>query len=140
MRWASASPRLDLVLFGGGLEEASRSFTAAEGRAPAPARYAYEPWISVLNEGEGEAAPYGAQFEGGPRVRADVEETARMAEKLGLPIGVIGMEGWHKVPDVEELNADLRSRGLRLAGYWSPFVNENAPVYEEAVREGCLLP
>jgi len=139
VRWGVASPRLRLSLAGGGLESASRSFTAVDGRAPAPPRYVYEPWIDVLNEGEGEAAPNGARFDGGPRVRRDVEEIVEMRRKLDLPIGVIGVEGWHKVPGKETFFPSLRRQGLRLAAYWNPFTAPGTPAYDEALAKGLFI-
>ena len=140
IRWGIARPDFSLTLAGpGDIEAATRAFTADSGRAPAPPRFAYEPWISVLNQGEGEAAPYGAGFSGGERVRDDVEEIVAMAEKHDLPIGVIGMEGWHAVPDIEDFAASLRAKGYRLQAYWSPFINQDAPVYDDAVENGYLV-
>ncbi len=140
IRWGIARPDFSLTLTGPGtLEAASRAFTADSGRAPAPPRFAYKPWISVLNQGEGEAAPYGAGFSGGERVRADVEEIVAMARKHDLPIGVIGMEGWHAVPWIKQFARRLRAKGYRLQAYWSPFINKNAPVYQEAVDNGYLV-
>jgi sulfoquinovosidase len=140
VRWGIARPGFSLTLAApGDMERASQAFTADNGRGPAPPRFAYEPWISVLNEGEGEAAPYGAGFDGGARVRADVEEIIANAEAHDLPIGVIGMEGWHTMPDIAGFAADLRARGYRLQAYWSPFINEQAPVFAEARDNGYLV-
>jgi hypothetical protein len=72
VRWAVAAPTLDLRLAGGGLEESSATYTADVGRAPAPPAWVYEPWVDVINEGEGEAAPNGGGFSGGQRVRDDL--------------------------------------------------------------------
>ena len=139
VRWGVASPRLTLFLAGGGLERAARSYTALVGRAPAPPRYAYKPWIDVINEGEGEAAPNGARFEGGQRVKGDIEEIVRKSRELGVPIGVIGVEGWHKVPDAERFFPALRRRGFHLSAYWNPFTAPNSEAYEEALREGLFI-
>lgn len=139
VRWGIAAPSFRLHLAGGGLEAASRAFTADQGRAPAPPRWAYEPWVSILNEGEGEAAPYGAGFAGGARVRADVEEVVAKAAEHDLPIGVIGMEGWHTIPDVEAFTDRLRGDGFHLSAYWSPFVNPDAEVFAEARDHGYLV-
>lgn len=139
VRWGIARPGFRLCLAGGGLEEASKAFTADNGRAPPPPRYAYEPWISVINEGEGEAAPYGAGFDGGARVKEDVEEIVAMTQRHDLPIGVIGMEGWQAVPGIAEFARELREKGYRLQAYWSPFINSAASVFDEARDNGYLV-
>ncbi len=139
IRWGVASPRLRLSLAGGGLERAAQSFSAVNGRAEAPPRYVYEPWIDILNEGEGEAAPNGARFDGGPRVKSDVEEVVRMKEELDLPIGVIGVEGWHKVPGKETFFPALRRQGFHLAAYWNPFTAPNSEAYGEALAKGLFI-
>ncbi|CAA9486471.1 MAG: GH31 [uncultured Solirubrobacterales bacterium] len=139
LRWGVKGPRLTLSLAGGGLEGSSRSYTADAGRAPAPPRYTYEPWIDVINEGEGEAAPNGAGFTGGERVREDVEEIARRARTDDLPIGTIGVEGWHAVPGREELFPGLRRRGFHLSAYWNPFHSPGNAAYEEAKRRDIFI-
>ena len=139
VRWAVADPHLDLSLAGGGLGEASRAFTASQGRAPAPPSWVYLPWFDVINEGEGEAAPNGAGFSGGARVRADARRIARLAEQTDVPIGVIGMEGWQAVPGIGSLTADLRRRGFHLSAYWNPFVAEGTRAYDETSRRGLLV-
>ena len=139
IRWGIAAPRLTLSLAAGGLEAASRAYTAAQGRAPAPPRFVYEPWIDVINEGEGEAAPNGSGFSGGERVRRELTDIAAAARREGIPLGVLGVEGWHRVPDGERFFAGLRRDGLRLAAYWNPFTTPGTPAYEEAVREGVLV-
>lgn len=53
IRWAVKAPHLTLSLAGGGIERSGRSYTAEVRRAPAPPRYVFEPWIDVINEGEG---------------------------------------------------------------------------------------
>lgn len=139
VRWGVATSGLRLFLAGGGLERASQSFSAVNGRAPAPPRYVYEPWIDILNEGEGEAAPNGARFDGGARVKADVEEVVRMRDELDLPIGVIGVEGWHKVPGKETFFPALRERGFHLSAYWNPFTAPNSEAYGEALAKGLFI-
>lgn len=144
VRWGVASPELRLTLAGGGVEDASRAFTADVGRAPAPPRWAFEPWIDVLNEGEGEAAPNGARFDGGPRVQRDLEEIARRARELDVPIGVLGVEGWHKVADGEgpqarAFFASLRRQGFRLSAYWNPFVAPQGRGHASAVQRDLLV-
>lgn len=139
VRWGVATSGLRLSLAGGGLERASQSFTAVAGRAPAPPRYVYEPWVDILNEGEGEAAPNGARFDGGPRVKADVQEVVRMKRELDLPIGTIGVEGWHKVPGKETFFPALRKQGFHLAAYWNPFTAPNSEAYGEALAKGLFI-
>jgi sulfoquinovosidase len=139
VRWGVASPTLTLTLAGGGLERAARSFSAVNGRAPAPPRYVYEPWIDIINEGEGEAAPNGSGFAGGARVKADLEEVVRMSRRLGIPIGVLGMEGWHQIPDGPAFFARLRRQGFRLSGYWNPFTAPSSPAHAEALAKGYFI-
>ena len=134
IRWGVHSPDLTLSLAGGGIERSVRSYSAAVGRAPAPPRYAYEPWIDVINEGEGEAAPNGQGFTGGARVKADLERIVRMARKHRIPIGTLGIEGWQSVPGKERFFARLRKRGYHLSGYWNMFTSPGTPAYEEAKR------
>lgn len=139
IRWGVASPNLTFSLAGGGIEESSRSYTADSGRAPAPPRYVFEPWIDVINEGEGEAAPNGQGFTGGQRVKADVAEIARRAREDDLPIGVIGVEGWQAVPDKETFFPALRRDGYRLAAYWNPFHSPGNAAYDQALSRGLFV-
>lgn len=139
VRWGVAAPRLVLSLAGGGLEESSRAYTADVGRAPSPPRYVYEPWIDVINEGEGEAAPNGQGFTGGKRVRRDVEEIVRHAREDDLPIGVIGVEGWQSVPGKETFFPALRREGFRLSAYWNPFHSSGNAAYEEALARDLFV-
>ncbi len=144
VRWGVASPTLNLRLAGGGLERASQAFTAQAGRAPAPPRWVYEPWIDVLNEGEGEAAPNGAGFAGGPRVKADVDAIVAKLKELDIPVGVLGVEGWHKVLDEEGPQAkayfrSLRERGFHLSAYWNPFTAAAGRGFAEARDSGLFI-
>ena len=139
VRWGVAAPELTLHLAGGGLEPAARAYSAAVGRAPAPPRYVYEPWIDVINEGEGEAAPNGAGFVGGQRVKADIEDVVRRSRELDVPIGTIGVEGWHTVPDRERFFPALRAQGFHLSAYWNPFTAPSSEAYGEALRKGYFI-
>lgn len=139
LRWGVASPTSALSLAGGGLEQAARSYTADAGRAPAPPRYVFEPWLDVINEGEGEAAPNGQGFTGGARVAADIAEIVRRVREDGLPIGVIGVEGWQAVPGKETLFPALRRDGFRLAAYWNPFHSPGNAAYDEALARGLFV-
>lgn len=99
IRWQLVdSDELTLLFADGGIEAASRAYTAFWGRAPAPPRAMYQPWLDSINEGEGEAAPNGPGFFGGERVRCDVLRFMAKAERYNIPFGVIGMEGWQVVP------------------------------------------
>lgn len=80
------------------IEAASRAYTANRGRAPAPTTVAYEPWIDTLNQGEGEAAPNGQGFWGGQRARCEVQGFIDKSQFYDLPFGLIGIEGWHVLP------------------------------------------
>jgi len=153
IRWGVKSPGVTLSLAGGGLEPAAKSYTAAVGRAPAPPRYVYEPWIDVINQGDSEesggddgdaggqseAAPNGAGFNDGARVRRDLEDLARQARELDLPIGTLGVEGWHNVPGGEELFESLREQGFHLSAYWNPFHAEGQPATEDARKRGIFI-
>jgi alpha-glucosidase len=139
VRWGVAAPRLTLSLAGGGLERSAAAHTADVGRAPAPPAWVYEPWVDVINEGEGEAAPNGGGFTGGERVRADVEEVARRSRELEIPLGVIGVEGWQVVPGKEELFPALRAQGYRLSAYWNPFHSPGNPAYDEAAARELFI-
>jgi alpha-glucosidase len=139
VRWGVAAPRLVLSLAGGGLEPSAAAHTADVGRAPAPPAWVYEPWVDVINEGEGEAAPNGGGFSGGERVRSDVEEVVRRSRELDLPLGVVGVEGWHVVPGGEELFPALRAQGLRLSAYWNPFHSPGNPQYDEAAQRDLFI-
>ena len=132
IRWGTAEPVIDVAFAAGGIEAASRAYTADVGRAPAPPRFVYEPWIDVINEGEGEAAPNGHGFAGGERVKADLSEIVEKSRGLDLPIGVVGIEGWHTL-DAPFLKG-LRDGGLHVAGYWNPFTAPGTPAHEEATR------
>jgi hypothetical protein len=139
VRWGVASPELTLFLAAGGLERASRSYTAVAGRAPAPPRYVYEPWIDVINEGEGEAAPNGAGFAGAARVMRDIGDIVEMKRRHGLPIGVIGVEGWHTIPDAGRFFGGLRAQGFHLAAYWNPFTAPGTAAYREALARDLFI-
>jgi alpha-glucosidase (family GH31 glycosyl hydrolase) len=139
LRWGVKSPRLTLSLAGGGIEQSSKSYTAEVGRAPAPPRYVYEPWVDVINEGEGEAAPNGQGFSGGARVRSDLEEIVRKARELDLPIGTLGVEGWQSVPGGEQLFRSLRDEGFHLSAYWNPFHSPGNAAYDEALARDIFI-
>lgn len=99
LRWAIVdSDEITLVLAGGGIENASRSYTAYWGRAPAPGSAAYFPWIDTLNQGEGEAAPNGQGFWGGQRARCEIETFIAKAAQYDLPLRLVGVEGWQVIP------------------------------------------
>ena len=138
LRLGVAAPRLVLHVAGGGLERASGAFTADTGRAPAPPPWVYEPWVDRLNSGEGEAAPCGGGFTGGASVQEDVLGFAQEAESRDLPLGVIGVEGWHAVPDPSVFRL-LRERGYRLAGYWNPFHSPGNACHAEAAARDLFI-
>ncbi|MGI8727298.1 MAG: TIM-barrel domain-containing protein, partial [Solirubrobacterales bacterium] len=106
---------------------------------PAPPRYAFEPWIDVINEGEGEAAPNGQGFSGGERVREDLEMIARKARETNTPIGTLGVEGWQDVPGGPELFDQLRDEGYHLSAYWNMFTSEGTEAYEEAKAKDIFV-
>ena len=139
LRWAVAAPRLVLSLAGGGLVESALAHTADVGRAPAPPAWVYEPWVDVINEGEGEAAPNGGGFSGGARVKADLEAIVAQSRAKDLPVGVLGAEGWHVVPEGPAFFARLREQGYRLSAYWNPFHSPGNPQYDEAARRDLFI-
>ncbi len=144
VRWGVAEPTLELTLAGGGVEQASKAYTASVGRAPAPPKWVYAPWIDVLNEGEGEAAPNGAGFTGGTRVKADLDAIVAKLEELDIPVGTLGVEGWHKVldeegPKAKAYYAGLRKRGFHLSAYWNPFTSPAGKGYAEALERGLFI-
>ena len=139
VRWGVGEPDLSLTLAGGGLSRAARAVAGHQGRSPAPPRWAYRPWIDVINEGEGEAAPNGSGFAGGARVAADLREIAAMRRKLRLPIGVLGVEGWHAVPDARRLFGSLRRQGLHLSAYWNPYLAPGGPADLEARARDAVV-
>lgn len=139
VRWAVAAPTLDLRLAGGGLERSAGAHTADVGRAPAPPAWVYEPWVDVINEGEGEAAPNGGGFSGGQRVRDDLLAIVEQSRAKGLPVGVLGVEGWQSVPDGPALFTDLRRRGYRLSAYWNPFHSPGNPQYDDAAARDLFI-
>jgi alpha-glucosidase len=139
VRWAVAAPSLDLRIAGGGLEPSAVAHTADAGRVPAPPAWVYEPWIDVINEGEGEAAPNGGGFSGGQRVRDDLLTIVEQSRAKEIPVGVLGVEGWHVVPDGPALFASLRAQGYRLSAYWNPFHSPGNAAYEEAARRDLFI-
>jgi alpha-glucosidase len=139
LRWGVAAPRLVLSLAGGGLEASAVAHTADVGRAPAPPAWVYEPWVDAINEGEGEAAPNGGGFTGGARVRDDLLAIVEQSRAKGLPVGVLGVEGWQVVPDGPELFARLRREGYRLSAYWNPFHSPGNDAYDEAARRDLFI-
>jgi alpha-glucosidase len=139
LRWGVAAPRLVLSLAGGGLEASALAHTADVGRAPAPPSWVYEPWVDVINEGEGEAAPNGGGFTGGARVRADLEAIVAQSRVKDLPVGVLGVEGWHVVPDGPELFSRLRRDGYRLSAYWNPFHSPGNPTFDDAADRDLFV-
>lgn len=140
LRWGVASPRLTLCLAGGGLEAASAAFTASCGRAPTPPSYVFRPWMDVINQqNEGDASPNGGGFTGGAAVRARVEEVVARSAAAGIPLGVVGVEGWQAVPGMAGLAATLRARGLHLSAYWNAFVSPSSAAYPEALARDVLV-
>lgn len=101
IRWQIVeADRFELVLANGGIEAVTRTYTDYWGRAPAPPRAMYAPWIDTLNQGEGEAAPNGQGFWGGQRARCEIEDFIAKAQPdaYDIPFGVIGVEGWQTLP------------------------------------------
>jgi alpha-glucosidase len=139
LRWGVAAPRLVLSLAGGGLERSAIAHTADVGRAPAPPAWVYEPWVDVINEGEGEAAPNGGGFTGGARVREDIEAVVAQSRAKGIPLGVLGVEGWQVVPEGPALFDRLRREGYRLSAYWNPFHSPGNPAYDEAADRDLFI-
>ena len=140
IRWGVASDHLTLSLAGGGIERSVRSYTAVAGRAPAPPRYVYEPWLDRINEnGEGEAAPNGGGFTGGAAVEADLKHFSDLIRRLDLPIRTLGVEGWQAVPDAQTLFPGLRRAGFDLVAYWNPFLAPGKPATDEALALGIVV-
>lgn len=132
VRWGVAASTLELHLAAGGLVESAIAHTSDVGRAPAPPSWVYGPWVDVLNEAEGEAAPNGGGFTGGQRVRDELDAIIKGHEEAGIPVSVLGVEGWHEVPDGPAYFAELRGRGYRLSAYWNPFHSPGNAGYDEA--------
>jgi alpha-glucosidase len=139
LRWGVASPHLRLRLAAGGFQRSLQAHVNAVGRAPAPPAWIYRPWVDVINEGEGEAAPDGGGFTGGARVKADLERITQEAKAKGLPLGVLGVEGWQSVPDGPRFFAQLRRQGYHLSAYWNPFMSPGNAAYDEALAKGLLI-
>lgn len=140
VRWGTAGRDLQLFVAGGGLEAASAAYTALAGRGPLPPTWAYLPWMDVINQqGEGDAAPYGGGFNGGAAVAQRVQDVVDKSAANGIPLGVVGMEGWQAVPGVGDLVASLRQRGLHCSAYWNPFISPSSSVYNEAAAAGYLV-
>lgn len=139
LRWGVASPRLDVAVAGGGLVSSALAHTADVGRAPAPPAWVYEPWVDVINQGEGEAAPNGGGFSGGARVKADLRTIVREHRRLRLPLGVLGVEGWQEVPGGRRFFSRLKERGLRLSAYWNPFHSPGNAGHDEAAERDLLI-
>ncbi|WP_170286191.1 glycoside hydrolase family 31 protein [Nocardioides rubriscoriae] len=139
LRWGVASAGLDLHLAGGGLVRSALAHTADVGRAPAPPSWIYQPWVDVINQGEGEAAPNGGGFTGGARVKSDLRTIVRRSRELRLPLGVLGVEGWQEVPDGSDFFHGLRQRGYHLAAYWNPFHSPGNTGYDEAERRDLFI-
>ncbi|MCA1712133.1 MAG: hypothetical protein LC789_11060 [Actinobacteria bacterium] len=139
LRWGVASSRLTLDLAGGGIERSIDAHLADVGRPPAPPTWVYAPWVDVINEGEGEAAPNGGGFTGGARVKADLQRIVADSKAKGLPVGVLGVEGWQSVPDGPRFFAGLRKQGYRLSAYWNPFHSPGNAAYDEALAKDLLI-
>jgi len=140
VRWSVAADHLVLSLAGGGLEQSIRAYTARAGRAPAPPKYVYAPWLDRINEnGEGEAAPNGGGFTGGAAVKADLQTAVSKIHALGLPISTFGVEGWHAVPGAASFFPGLRAQGFDLVAYWNPFLAPGMPATNEALALGIVV-
>lgn len=139
VRWGVAASGMDLHLAGGGLTGSALAHTADVGRAPAPPSWVYQPWVDVINEGEGEAAPNGGGFTGGARVKADLRTIVRRSRELDLPLGVLGVEGWQEVPGGRRFFRGLREQGYHLSSYWNPFHSPGNPGYSEAARRDLFI-
>lgn len=140
IRWAVASDELRLSLAGAGLERSVASYTADAGRAPAPPRYAFAPWLDRINEnGEGEAAPNGGGFTGGPAVKADLQTATAKIRALALPVSTLGVEGWQTVPGASSFFPGLRAAGFDLMAYWNPFLAPGQPATASALAQGIVI-
>lgn len=139
VRWGTATPRLTFSLAAGGLTRSALAHTADVGRAPAPPRWVYKPWVDVINQGEGEAAPNGGGFSGGERVKRDLRAVVRRSRAAGLPLGVLGVEGWQSVPGGERFFGRLRRRGYHLSAYWNPFHSPGNPGHDAAAERDLFI-
>jgi len=139
VRWGTATPRLTFSLAAGGLVRSALAHTADVGRSPAPPRWVYRPWVDVINEGEGEAAPNGGGFTGGARVKADLRAVVGRSRAARLPLGVLGVEGWQAVAGRKRFFARLRDRGYHLSAYWNPFHSPGNPGYDAAARRDLFI-
>lgn len=118
-----------------------QKFTQKTGRAPLFPEWAYGTWLGV---------------QGGKEV---VLKHIEAAKKEGNPITVLWIQDWvgrrktsfgsqlwwrwiadeKSYPDFKKLCSDLNSQGIHVLGYLNPFLANEGPLYEEAVKKGYLV-
>ncbi|MCG6193879.1 alpha-glucosidase [Leptospira sp. FAT2] len=128
--WKEASP-VKLV----------QKFTAKTGRAPELPDWAYGTWLGV---------------QGGKDVVLKHIESAKTA---GNPITALWIQDWvgrrkttfgsqlwwrwiadeKSYPEFRKFCADLNAQGIHVLGYLNPFLANEGPLYEEAVKKGYLV-
>lgn len=86
------------------------------------------------------------------RSRQEIEEVVLRAEKEGIPIDVIHIDGWQKredsglwewdeerFPDPAGMTAWLRERGIRLSLWIYPYLREDSPSFKEIAEKGYFI-
>ncbi|HET7572636.1 MAG TPA: TIM-barrel domain-containing protein [Gaiellaceae bacterium] len=142
------SGALDLFVILGTPKEAIRRYTDLTGRAAVPPEWTFGVWLSKCMY----------------QSRAEVEENLRVADELGIPVDVIGVDPWwladrpgkdydfcdfqwneRDFGPLEEFTAMLHERGVRLCLWVNPNVVEGTPAFVEErlvsrgrVRESCF--
>jgi alpha-D-xyloside xylohydrolase len=132
---------LDLFIMLGNPKQVLGRYTALTGRAPVPPAWTFGTWLSKC------------MYES----RAEVEQNLDTADKLGIPIDVIGLDPWwlanrtgmkydfcdfvwneKDFGPIEEFTAMLRERGAKLCLWVNPNVVEGTDAYvpERLVSRG----
>lgn len=121
------------VQVGADLREVIAGLTQVSGRPPAVPEWAFMPWIDECAQlTEGDPSPLASTYNAGPAARARVVAQLDRVAQHDLTVGVMGVDGWQEVPDLDGLFEQAAAQNIRLASYINPFIGVRAQWFEKA--------
>ena len=130
---AEGSSLVVRVQTGADLREVIAGLTAVSGRPASVPEWSFMPWIDECAQlTEGDPSPLASTYNAGAAARARVVEQLDRVAQHDLTVGVMGVDGWQEVPDLDGLFEQAAAQNIRLASYINPFIGVRAPWFEKA--------